>query len=97
MEETEKKYFYVHVENPEDAARVEGREDLVEFLSTNTMGEWIASDAAQDEMNDAGSDLNDPACWPRMYLLFAPDKTYIGCFSVEMEYNPDFYSSEVLS
>jgi hypothetical protein len=91
----EQKYFYAHVDNPEDAEKIDGRDDLVELLSTEKMGEWLASEAAQDEMNDAGSDLNDPNCWPRMYLLYNPDKTYIGLFSVEMEYSPDFYASEV--
>lgn len=97
MPKSEQKYFYAHVANPDDAEQVDGRDDLVEFLSAETMGEWLASDAAKDEMNDAGGDLNDPKHWPRMYLLYNPDKTFIGTFSVEMEYSPDFYASEVCS
>jgi hypothetical protein len=97
MSKDERKYFYVKVDDPEQAEEANGRDDLVEFISAETVGEWLASDAAKDEMDDAGGDLNDPTCWPRIYLIYNTNKTYIGCFSVEMEYTPNFYVSAVLS
>jgi hypothetical protein len=52
-----------------------------------------ACEAAQEIMNDAGSDLCDPSVWPIEIVLMSDDGKK-SVWTVEMEYNPEFYAIE---
>ena len=53
----------------------------------------LASCIAEDDFNNAGSDLNDPSLWPREYeILFNGEWVKV---SVDMEYNPTFWAQKL--
>lgn len=93
------KYFYLEWDNQTDAEiqAAADSSELVEFQSSwDTQNlSYIAEDAAQDRFYDAGGDLANPMDWPRKFYIFDTDKKYLGLFSVNMEYSPDFHAERV--
>jgi len=94
------KYFYLEWESQTDEEIKTSPEkgELIEFESGSDierLPSCVAEDAAKDRFDDAGSDLADPMVWPRKFHLYNSDKQYVGLFSVEMEYSPDFYAHKM--
>lgn len=89
------KHYYIHSENKEEPQDTIKRDEFIEILCWSSDPMIVAETSAEDELINAGSDLNDPSLWPRIYHIYDPDKNYLGCFSVDLEYVPEFYVSKI--
>ncbi|MBF0675557.1 hypothetical protein [Pseudomonas sp.] len=80
------KYLYAPHDWPfEEAYEIECRWDHEED------GEWIAEEAAADYHSEHDG---WEARWPLKLMLWLPDGTEIGAFTVEREYEPVFSASK---
>lgn len=94
------KYFYLEWDNQtdEEIQSAPGCGELIEFESSygiQSLASCVAEDAAKARYDDAGGDLAALDDWPRKFHLYDADKKYVGLFSIEMEYSPDFYAHEM--
>ena len=78
----------------EVACRYQDGEEFIYMDHRN----WLLNDPgalaellASEEMKESGSDLDDPAEWPRRYEMLINGEWITA--SVEMEYEPTFHST----